>query len=79
MAEITIRLKPFNVPNFVIAERSPRPRQDGISFDEGIPLAEIEAEVLASLCDDFRASVFSKAGKADPRAKLEHDKEAPDA
>ena len=29
-------------------------------------LAEVDAETLATMCEDFRKEVFRKAGKADP-------------
>lgn len=68
-AEIRLKLKSWIVPNFVSVERPPRPRQEGPTFDEGIPLAELDESALAILCDEFRAGVFAKAGKADPAVK----------
>lgn len=63
-----VELFGFTVPNFVIQKMPPRPRQDGYGFAENpkFALKEIPAEDLAALCDDFRASVFAKAGKSDP-------------
>ena len=58
-----IKLRGFTVPNYVVAEMPARPRQQAPSF----PLSELEAETLARLCDEFRAAVFEKAGKVDPR------------
>lgn len=66
MVETKIELVPWVVPNFVSAKMPPRPRQDGWSEGPKWPLAEVEAETLARLCDDFRAEVFRKAGKPDP-------------
>ncbi len=66
MSEIRLKLKPWNSPNYVIAEMPPRLRQDGWTEPAGIPLAEVDADVLAQMCDAFRADVFRKAGKPDP-------------
>jgi hypothetical protein len=63
---INIKLKPFSTPNFVVLEMPTKPRQDGFSSDgSSIPISEVDATVLSALCDDFRAEVFRKAGKAD--------------
>ncbi len=64
-----IELRGFTVPNFVIQVVPPRPRQEGFTEAPKYALAEIPAEDLASLCDDFRAAVFAKAGKADPESR----------
>lgn len=66
MATITQTLRPFVTPNFVTAEAPARPRQDGWTAAPAIPLSELDADTLAQMCDDFRRSVFEKAGKQDP-------------
>lgn len=67
MAEITVKLQPWMVPNFVRIGQPVRPRQDGLQESSpGLPLSEVSAEVLAQMCDDFRAEVFRRAGKRDP-------------
>ena len=63
-----IKLRPFTVPNFVGWELPARSRQDGLRAEPAFPLADIDAGTLASMCDDFRASVFRKARKIDPTA-----------
>ena len=62
-----IELKPWMVPNYCIQVVPPRRRQD-IQEAPTYPLAEVDAETLAQMCDDFRAEVFRKAGKPDPKA-----------
>lgn len=57
-----IKLQPFSTPNFVIQQMPSRPRQDAPSYQ----LSEVDAEVLAAMCDAFRAEVFRKTGKPDP-------------
>ena len=65
-----VKLRPFTVPNFVLVEcGSAYSRTEGPPASMSYRLADLETETLAALCDDFRRSVFEKAGKADPHAK----------
>lgn len=67
MSSVKINLKPFNVPNFVLPIFRTGLRQDGLKEISGFPLSEIEPETLSDMCDEFRKSIFEKAGKKDPR------------
>jgi len=60
---ISLKLKPFQTPNFVIVEMPPRPRQEGMQEALSFPLSEVDAETLYRMCDDFRREVFRKAGR----------------
>lgn len=62
-----VELKPFMTPNFVITEMPPGVRQDGFKEAPKLPLSDVDASTLSMLCDQFRADVFEKAGKQDPR------------
>lgn len=53
---VEMEVKQFTVPNFALADN-----------DKSIPLGALDAASLSLLCDDFRAAVFEKAGKKDPR------------
>jgi len=67
--KINVELIPMKVPNYVIQKMPPRPRQEGININ-GAPkyhLSDLDENVLSQLCDEFRADVFAKAGKQDPR------------
>lgn len=66
MAEMKIELLPFQVPNFVIQKMPARPKQDGVVESPKFALADVDPVTLGNLCDEFRAEVFRKAGKADP-------------
>jgi hypothetical protein len=66
---MTIELQSFNVPNYAIARMSPRLKQDGIHEGPSFPLADIDADELSMMCDDFRREIFRKAKKPDPKAK----------
>lgn len=62
----SVELQPFMTPNYVIQKMPPRPRQEGFVEAPKYHLSEVEADVLAKLCDEFRAAVFAKAEKVDP-------------
>lgn len=64
MADIKIKLSPFSVPNYVLIE-GPSTNDSGIQVPT-YALNQLSEEALAELCDEFRASVFKKAGKKDP-------------
>lgn len=65
--KIELDLQPFGVPNYVTVVTEPGLRQDGLTSPPSYPLAALHPESLAEMCDDFRRSVFEKAGRADPR------------
>jgi hypothetical protein len=65
-ATIEVKLKPFQVPNFVLTETAPKPRQEGIQEAPKYALEELDAETLEKLCDEFTDAVFKKAGKRRP-------------
>ena len=64
-----IKLKSWIVPNFVIGKMPKTLRQDEFKPDNDPKwaLADVEEEILSDQCDRFRAEVFEKAGKKDPR------------
>lgn len=65
---MNVKFKSWTTPNFVFMDLPPRPRQEGVNFDRSsMSIKDIEASDLADLCDRFRADVFKKAGKADPK------------
>lgn len=64
---LNVELLPFQVPNFVIQKVDARPREEGFTPGPKYRLADVDAETLSRLCDDFRAAVFEKADKIDPR------------
>lgn len=63
---IKLELHPWQTPNFVTIKMPPRPRQEGVKEPTTIPLVELDAAVIAEMCDTFRREVFAKAGKDDP-------------
>jgi hypothetical protein len=63
-----IKTKPFSVPNFVLQDVKARPRQDGFHETPSFPLSDFDGDELSAMCDEFRAAVFRKAGKQDPKA-----------
>jgi len=65
--EMKIKLQPFTVPNYVIGQSDPKPRQDGFAESLKWSLSEVDEDALSALCDRFRHDVFTKAGKKDPK------------
>ena len=64
--EIRIQLRPFTIPNFVIAEGRINPRQEGFKELPSYPLSELSSDTLDEMCEEFRRGVFAKAGKELP-------------
>lgn len=62
-ATIEVKLKPFTVPNFVLVEMPSAPRQEGFQEGRSYTLSEIDAVTLDKMCNQFKRSVFEKAGK----------------
>jgi hypothetical protein len=69
MAEAKLKLRPFSVPNYVLADGAAVKREDGWREPPKFALDELDAETLSELCREFRAAVFKKSGKADPEPK----------
>jgi len=67
--KINIEIKPFIVPNFVVAKTKTRLQQEGFVSSPSWPLSEVDPEILDELCEQFRLDVFRKAGVQDPRGK----------
>ena len=53
----TVIIEPFAVPNYVAAVEKDTPN---------LKLRDVPRDILAAMCDEWRASVFSVAGYADP-------------
>lgn len=65
--KIDLELQPFSVPNFVHGVMLVKPREQGFIEGPKYALRELDEKALSALCDQFRADVFEKAGKDDPR------------
>jgi hypothetical protein len=66
-ATVRISVTPWIVPHHILLEL-PYKRTPGSAPREAtaIPLESVDPQVLAQMCDQFRATVFEKAGKEDP-------------
>ena len=64
--ETKVKLQPFRVPNYVLAETSIKPGRGGYSETIQYRLSQLDAETLDLLCAQFRKDVFEKAGISDP-------------
>jgi len=62
--QVTVKIKPFTVPNYVLVDAKPRPRDEGfLAEDAKYALKDLSSEILNTLCEDFKKEVFKKAGK----------------
>ena len=64
-----ITFRPFISPHYALEGLSPHPGEAGFTTISARSIRDIDAETLSQMCDDFRADVFRKAGKADPTPK----------
>lgn len=63
-ARIPLKLKPLEVPMYVDVVLPSVPGRDEVVHP--VRLSEVDAITLARLCDDYRAELFRRAGKAQP-------------
>lgn len=61
-----MQLRPFTVPNFVIVEL-PQPPKESAQSCPSLSIEDLDEQTLSGLCDEFRANVFARAGKQDPK------------
>lgn len=62
MATLKLDLKDWQVPGFV------QTQLPGKGETSSVKIEDVEADSLSELCDNFRRSIFKRAGKQDPRA-----------
>lgn len=55
----SVKLRPFQTPNFAIADINPTAGEA-----PKFPLSDLSVETLSELCEQFRAEVFSRVGAA---------------
>lgn len=64
--KIEVDLKPFIVPNFVLIAPKAGLKQDGFKVGDKYALSQLDSEILLKMCEEFKMSVFEKAGKKIP-------------
>lgn len=67
-ANVEVAIQPFSIPNFVRRDKKAAAAGDP-DAEAAFELSAVDAMTLSALCDQFRADVFKKAGKTDPRLK----------
>jgi hypothetical protein len=55
MANLSVKLEPFEIPEFVIAMVGSEPVQ--------VPIEDLDEETLAELLEEFSAAVLAKVAK----------------
>jgi hypothetical protein len=63
MAELRMKLKPWAVPNFATIELPPEPKQNGFRELPSIAVAELSADALSDLAEQWLTELYQKAGK----------------
>lgn len=64
--EIRIKVQPFRIPNYIVAEPLVASRGEAILETPKWPISEASPELLDFLCKQFRKEIFEKAEKIDP-------------
>lgn len=64
-----VEIQPWNTPNYITAVMPASQRQNGLNPDSAPKwhISDVDAETLSDQCDKFRAEVFKKANKEDPK------------
>lgn len=65
MANVSLKLRPFAVPDKVVVELPPGLKQDGMQPLPTLTLAQLSDETLAELIEEFSTNVLIAAGKMD--------------
>jgi len=73
-ATIELNIKSFAVQDIVLLDPPEGPSEGTTGR---LQLQDLTPETLARLCDEFRDSVFEKAGKPDPSGPLARHPELP--
>lgn len=70
---LDIPLQPFITPNFVSWDKNTNDSKysNGVDLSQStsFSLSVVSAEKLSGMCDEFRAKIFEKAAKKDPKNK----------
>lgn len=61
MASLSLPIKPFDIPEFVLLDMPAGRKQDGLVGLPKIYLADLSDEALASLIEEFTAGVMALA------------------
>lgn len=61
-----VKFKRWQTPNFATRDTPPRPRQEGFSMTEGVPIRELPAEALDALARAWLADLYRKVNRSVP-------------
>jgi len=61
MSEIKIKLRPFQVPSYVLVEVKAKSKQQGFIEAPKYHLSDLDEQTLIELCDEFKINVLTKA------------------
>lgn len=63
---LKVRIMDFPIPDAVRVDKESGIASPIVLDGDKISLTELSPEDLATLCDNFRSSIFARAGKIDP-------------
>lgn len=65
---LEIPLQPFSTPDYVLWDNNSKYSNGGEFLENTkFPISTVSAEKLSEMCDEFRAKIFEKSGKKDPK------------
>lgn len=62
----TVRFKPWIVPDYANLDVGVRPRQEGFKPSEGIPVGELDPEVLDALAQRWLDNLYASVKRRPP-------------
>lgn len=67
---VSLKMQPWQTPNYASVQMPAGKRQDGFVELPKLHVRDLDVSVLSEMCDRWRADVFAKAGKDDPRGQM---------
>jgi len=74
MTHIKIKLVCPPVPDYISMELPPRPRQEGLNFQKGLDIADLEDEQLKEIAEEWAKELLQKALLRRTQRKLDTTK-----
>lgn len=68
-ATISLKLKPWTIPNYASIDAPANPRQGGVDLLPSVAVRDLPIEALDSLAEQWRLDLYVKAGKPLPEAR----------
>jgi len=63
MADITLKMRPWKVPNFATVADPAGRREEGLIAPRSIPVADLPASTLRQMAHEWLTDLYDKAGQ----------------